>query len=354
MESAHSKFWASRREFLRCSTAVIAGLTAFPAFVKSASSGAVPQRVVNGDVELPIAARRSGQIIPDSEILYRAYLVPEKSDLLRLGFNEELAEKAIFRVIDGGETPVHAAKPIPYDLIKICRDYDIVLSPLIESKIQTHDFYLLHLSCTFRSHDNSPHPYVWGEMKITLSDPVGSEAPIAYDLCPSTVLDVASIDKEFGLAPSLEFRSLKISLGQILKKAIEFEELSPVVRSFGKLMPVAGWEYWTSRSRADIRGNHDGFMIVRSPKGVSVKVRVDVKAQVEESFMSKLVRAVSGKWKQEDFAGMREAVLPLNRAVPVTEKELRTRRWRGDFADMIQSRNKLSDDEMSITFGAAR
>jgi len=189
---------------------------------------------------LPILTRRENEIIPESDVLYKAYLVPAKADLLRLGIDEVLAEKIIYRVIDGGETSVIATKPIHYDLVELCKEAGVELSPLITSKLETYSFYLLRFCCTFRSHADTPHPIVWGEMKVTFSTPAGSENPIVFDLCPLEVMDTTHIEKVFGLSPSLEFKPITVSAGQMFKKVVEFTELTPIVTAFGKLSKRAG------------------------------------------------------------------------------------------------------------------
>ena len=46
---------------------------------------------------LPILTRSEDEIIPESDVLYKAYLVPAKMDLLQSGLDEVLAEKIIYR-----------------------------------------------------------------------------------------------------------------------------------------------------------------------------------------------------------------------------------------------------------------
>jgi len=103
-----------------------------------------------------------------------------------------------------------------------------------------------------------------------------------------------------------------------------------------------------SRSRPDIRGNREGFIILMSPKGVQVRVRVDVRARVKENWRRRII-PFSRRWEPRDFADMQEMELPLYRAVPITEQELRTRRWSSEFVDLIQGRQELSEVERSIT-----
>jgi hypothetical protein len=185
-------------------------------------------------------------------------------------------------------------------------------------------------------------------MQLTFYNLDGRQEPIVHDLCPSEVLDKMQVKRKFGLSPSFKFKGIDVSTGTIYENVAEFQELHPVVTSFGKLTSVAGWEYHRSKSRVDIRGNHSGFIILMSPKGARVSVAVDVKARVKENFFSVLAHAVSGKWQQKDFRDMKQVELPLYRAVPVTEEELDTKRWRPEFADLITSRSEISENEKSM------
>lgn len=334
----------TRRRFLQAfgTTIIFSGINQLHVLAKGPKSGG-PINKIN----LPIVARQADQIIPESELLYRAYLVPTRTDLLEMGYDPELAEKIIYRIIDGGETPVHAAKPIVYDLLELCRLARVAPSPMIQAKLNSHDFHLLQCCCTFRSHDDSPHPYVWGQMQLTFSNVDGGREPIVYDLCPSKVTVNMQVTRKFGLSPAFEFKGIGVSMGTIFESVAEFQELHPVVTSFGKLTSVAGWEYQRSKSRADIRGNHSGFIILMSPKEARVKVGVEVTARVEENFANWLVNAISGKWRQEDFKDMKRVELPLYRAIPVTEEELRTKRWRPEFGELIINRHEIGENEKS-------
>ena len=148
---------------------------------------------------LPIRTRKESELIPESDVLYKAYLIPSEMDLLRLGIDEQLAKKIIYRVIDGGETSVIATKPLCWDLVDFCDKNSLELVPLIRSKVDTYRFLLLSFCCSFRSHSGSPHPFVWGEMSATFSSIAGSGDAIAYDLWPSELTDPILHKKEFGL-----------------------------------------------------------------------------------------------------------------------------------------------------------
>lgn len=301
----------------------------------------------------PIVARKLDKKIPESEALYMAYLVPDKVDLLRLGIDEVLAQKIIYRVIDGGETTVTAGKPIPYNFLELINEFGIDLSPLIKLKLETHDFHLLRLSCAFISHTYTPHPFVWGEMRLKFSNGISSDEPIAYDLCPLNVKDPVKVIKEYGLSPSLEFKGISVSTDQIFRKVVEFPELVPIIVPFGKQTSEAGWIYKKTNTRKDISGTYDGFIILMSPKGAKVKVTVDVKAKINENFWGRVVGNFSKKWTQEDFRNMphdkKVLDIPLNRAIPITEKERKEKRWKEEFAELLLSRQELSEVNKSIS-----
>jgi hypothetical protein len=296
---------------------------------------------------LPILTRGEKEIIPESEKLYEAYLVPDKDELIKLGYDEALAEKIIYRVIDGGETRAKAAKPICYNLVELCNEAGLALSPMITTKLDTHGFYLLRLCCSFISHDGSPHPYIWGEMRVKFTNASGSGEPQVFELIPSEILDGVTVKKEYGLSPTLKFGPIEASTGNIFKKIVEFTDLVPMVTSFGKLTTEAGWQYTKSSSRQDIRGNREGFMIVMFPKEVQLRVTVNVRAKVKEKWTKRLT-SYSNKWKQEDFSDIKDLDLPLYKEVPVTPEELREKRFTNEFGDLIQNRQELSEADKSI------
>jgi hypothetical protein len=304
----------------------------------------------------PIITKPENYIIPESELLYQAYLVPDKTELLQMGMNESIVDKMVYRVIDGGETPVKAAKPLWFDLIQYYeQNKDKNISPFIQQRLDSHDFYVLSLACTFRSHDDSPHPYIYGEMKFTLSNLTGNEDPIVFDICPSEVNDHATIKKEYGISPSFEFMEVKVSAGQIYRKAVTFTEITPIVTSFGKQLSKAGWEYRLSKSRQDLRGNKEGAIIIMVSKGDKIRVTVDVSANVKENLLAKIF-PFSRMWKDTDFDQMRNKLhsnqtsieLPLSKAMPVTEEELTNKRWKKDFSEIMLSRKELTTDDKSF------
>ena len=309
-------------------------------------------------VNLPISKRYVGNI-PDSLVLYRAYLVPNKADLLRDKVDENLAEKIIYRIIDGGETSVIAAKPMPYNLIKLYDDAGLTIPPMIKQKLDKYGFYLIHLICTFRSHEDTPHPFVWGEMKAKFSNLTGPEEPTVFDLCPSSVSDTAHIEKEYGLSASANF--IGISLSGQHKSIVKFDRIIPIITSFGKYRSEAIWEYTTSMSQSEIKGDYEGAVILMFPKDDKIKVTLDIKAKVKEQLSAKFLKMVkphSGKWTNEDFIGKDEMELPLYRAVPITEKELSVpihtintdniRRYTSGFGDSINYRQDLSENDKSL------
>ena len=301
----------------------------------------------------PITTRKLGEKIPESEVLYRAYLLPDKADLLRMGIDEALAQKVIYRVVDGGETSVIVGKPIHYNFAELVSETGMDISPLIKLKLKTYDFHLLHFSCAFLSHTYTPHPFVWGEMKVKFSNGTSSDEPIAYDLCPLNVEDSVKVTKEYGLSPSFEFMEISVSTGQIFRKMVEFSELTPTIIPFGKQTSEAGWFYKKTSTRKDISGTYDGFIILMSPKGAQVKVTVDVKAKINENLWSRLVRNWSGMWKKEDFDDMpadkKMLDIPLNRPIPITYNELKRKRFSEDFAELILNRQELSEIEKSVS-----
>jgi hypothetical protein len=299
---------------------------------------------------LPIITRKENpdlEWIPKSDVLYNAYLVPEVADLLKLGIDQSVAEKIVYRVIDGGETSVIAGKPISYNFLELCNEANVVVSPLVKPFVDSCDFYLVRLCCSFRSHSGTPHPFVMGRMEVTFSKVTDSEEPIVFDMFPIEVTDPMNVVKEVGISTELKFQNISASIGPNFKKVIEYTEITPIVTSFGKQTSVAGWEYLKSITGQNIRGNREGFIILMSPKGNKVRVTVDVKAHVKENFLADWVFPTSKKWKKEDFSDMKAVDLPLYRAVPVTEEELQTKRFREDFHNLILGKGALSEAEKS-------
>lgn len=305
-------------------------------------------------LQLPILTIRESpelEWILESNILYRVYLLPKKSDLIGLGIDQALAEKIIYRVIDGGETTVIAGKPISYNLLEVYKEVGVDLS-LIKKDINTYDFYLLRNCCSFCSHSGTPHPFISGKMELTFTNTTGSDEPLVFDMCPEEVTDPVKVVRTFGVSTEMKFQNISASVGPSFKKVIEYTDLTPLVTAFGKLTAKAGWYYSKPENGPYIRGNREGFIILRSPKGNRVSVKVDVHAQVREHFLTKIIRWIfptSRKWEEKDFSDMKEMDLPLYRAVPITKEEFDRKRSTEDFADLIQNRQDLSETEKSVT-----
>lgn len=284
--------------------------------------------------------------MPESDILYNAYLLPTTTDLVRLGFDEKMAEKIIYRIIDGGETSVIAAKPQYFNLVELINSAGLDIPPGIKQKLKTHGFYLLDLCCTFKSHTGSPHPFIWGKMFVKFTNVAGQEQPVTFDICPLNVNDTTQIEKEFGLSALGNF--IGSTLSEQYKTLIKFEEIIPIVRAYGKNTSEAWWEYEISESQSDIRGIHEGFIILMFPIDAQVKVTIEVQAKVKENWLQR-VRPHSGKWNQEDFAGMEDVELPLYRAVPVTKEELDWKvRFTEAFGKIISGKKELNEADKSI------
>ena len=296
---------------------------------------------------LPVDAK-----IPDADILYRAYLVPDPPQLQSLGLTAGLAEKVTYRILDGGETPVNVGRPIAYDLLPLYEESGVKPSPLISQKLKDFEFRLVKCACAFRSHDGTPHPFVWGQLKITLSSLAGGDAPIAFDVTPDEVTTQAEVSREVGLSPSLEFKDLKLGAGQVYMKAVKFTELRPTLTAFGKQDSVTGWEYAATPSMPDVRGNREGFVLVMSPRGADYRVAVDVQARVRENFLTK-VFSRSRRWDDQDFVDLKSLDVPLTRAVPMTERELQSRFATG-FADLALERAGAAKAENTVVIAAAR
>lgn len=295
---------------------------------------------------IPILTRKMFKLIPESDILYNAYLLPTMTDLVRLGIDEKIAEKIIYRIIDGGETSVIAAKPQYFNLVELYNSSGLVIPPGIKQKLKTHGFYLLDLCCTFKSHTGSPHPFIWGKMFAKFTNVAGQEQPITFDICPLNVNDTTHIEKEFGLSASGNFIGSTLS-GQY-KTLVEFEEITPIVRAYGKHTSEAWWEYEISESHSDIMGIHEGFIILMFPIDAQVKVTIEVQAKVKENWLQR-VRPHSRKWNQEDFTDMEDIELPLYQAVPVTKEELKWKvRFTEDFSKLIYGRQELNETDKSV------
>ena len=80
-------FGLSRRRFLQVVGTSIVGGGAIFDVVEAMNQAGLHVPAEMAQISLPILTRKESDIIPESEILYKAYLVPAKADLLEMGFD---------------------------------------------------------------------------------------------------------------------------------------------------------------------------------------------------------------------------------------------------------------------------
>jgi hypothetical protein len=149
--------------------------------------------------------------------------------------------------------------------------------PLL-AKATQNDFYLIRLSCSFRSlHQESR--IQWARFLVQLLPDAAEQQPTAYDLYPQRVVQEVKHHINVTLSPMLTFQELKVSPGSV-EFGLECNEQQPVISAALGTGVDPSWDY-TEAQGMQVQGTKWMYLLVKAPKGLSAgQATLDLVADV--------------------------------------------------------------------------
>ncbi len=133
-----------------------------------------------------------------------------------------------------------------------------------------YDFHLVELACSLRPPEGAPFATAW--LKVRLDSP-GDRKPIAWSMAPLRTTRAWTRSRSIDLRAQLELVEAGVTVGK------EEEVHVPVVEALNLRQSDPMWEM-TSSSAEPLSGIRLFAMIVRSPRGLEARGKVELKAAV--------------------------------------------------------------------------
>lgn len=148
----------------------------------------------------------------------------------------------------------------------------------LRAKLSQADFYLVRLACSFRSLYQESR-IQWARFYVSLLPDEHGQAPLAVDLYPLEVFQEVKRQVTLSLDPTLKFREIEVSSGQI-EFGLEYRELLPRISASGAGQADPSWDY-TETKGITLQGCKWMYLLVKAPKGmVQGRATLDLLADV--------------------------------------------------------------------------
>src|SRR4051794_33336749 len=138
------------------------------------------------------------------------------------------------------------------------------------------DFYLVHLTCTFRPVNDEP--FMTAAVTIELRGPASAEQePIAWSMQPERLTTTRWLSTSIKLTPALKI--IGVGLEGEAGRSEQWESHDVFVQALYEGLPTPTWELTTTRT-APIDGMQRFALIVRAPKATTTQALVTIRATV--------------------------------------------------------------------------
>lgn len=147
---------------------------------------------------------------------------------------------------------------------------------------QDWDFFRIRLACSFIPDRGCRFVWVRLNAELSTDETSGPKAtPIVFDLFPRDVTRERKFNRSFSITPALKFAFAELS-GQA---STETEGISyaPEMDAAGLLTATPAWTFRSSE-RSGLVGSRELFMLLKAPKGRTVRGRFSVGAAVHSRF----------------------------------------------------------------------
>jgi hypothetical protein len=204
--------------------------------------------------------------VPDNgrDVLWEGPLQPEEQSVDRLQRSRPGGESQVDPQDLARNLPVVSiGQPETWPLGSVY-EFD-KMPPLLRTKANEADFYLIRLACSFRPLRRETR-IEWARFVIALHPDREGHQPIAEDLHPNEVDQEVQHRTKVTLSPSLKFQSVEASLGSV-EFGFEYPELQPRIVAAGHSSTKASWDYSEAAGVA-VHGGKWMHLLVKSPKGM--------------------------------------------------------------------------------------
>jgi hypothetical protein len=152
------------------------------------------------------------------------------------------------------------------------------LHPLLRTKADEADFYLVRFSCSFRP-QRKQRGVEWARFLVRLLPDRLAQQPVAYDLYPREVTYEAKRDVKVTLGPSLKFQEVEAKLGEV-GFGLQYPELQPAISASGIGEAIPSWDYEEAKG-LKVLGSKWMHLLLKVPQGMeTVRATLDVAADI--------------------------------------------------------------------------
>lgn len=162
------------------------------------------------------------------------------------------------------------------------------MPPLLRSRVDEADFYLVRLACSFRPVHRETR-IEWARFAIGLRPDADGRQPVAEDLHPGEVDQEIQRRTRVTLSPGLKFQSVEASIGGA-EFGLEYPELQPRIVAAGQSSANASWDY-TEVPGIAVHGGKWMHLLVKAPKGMALAM-ADIYLEADVAAAGGIIRAL--------------------------------------------------------------
>lgn len=162
------------------------------------------------------------------------------------------------------------------------------MPPLLRSRVDEADFYLVRLACSFRPVRRETR-IEWARFAVELHADAEGRQPIAEDLHPTEVDQEIHRQTRVTLSPGLKFQSVEASIGGA-EFGVEYPALQPMIVAAGQGSAKASWDY-TEAPGIAVHGGKWMHLLIKAPKGMAPAM-ADIYLEADVAAAGRIMRAL--------------------------------------------------------------
>lgn len=153
------------------------------------------------------------------------------------------------------------------------------ISPLLKVQLEAANFYLIRLSCSFRTTPESGR-VVWARFTVQMPADYAGYQPVVYDLYPLLINHEIKKNIKVKISPKLKFQEIEASTGE-LESGFEYTNIQPIVSASGAGEFQSNWDYEEFKG-SGIQGSKWMHLLLKVPNDMQrVRATLDITADVE-------------------------------------------------------------------------
>jgi hypothetical protein len=171
------------------------------------------------------------------------------------------------------------------------------MPPLMQAQLQTADFYVIRLFCSFRPVPGRAR-VGWARFHVLLLPDSQGRQPIAYDISPVDITREVKRQLKFTVAPMLKFQWVEAEVGKV-EVQCEYPELQPISVGAGIGEAIPTWDYQVATGMIGIQGVKWMHLLIKAPKGMpAATAQLALTAQIYVDSVSAWIPSVAGPAEQ--------------------------------------------------------